>query len=386
MKIVLAPDSFKESLTAAAVCEAIAEGLRSVLPDAVIDKCPVADGGEGTVDALVAATGGAFESTEVAGPLGEPVVARWGMLGDASATAVLEMAAASGLAMVPPAKRDPLKTTTFGTGQLIRAAMDRGAKRLVVGIGGSATTDGGMGCAQAFGIRFLDADGRALADRAGGADLARIERIDVSGLDPRIGEVEILVACDVDNPLCGPRGAAAVYGPQKGATPEAVRQLDANLAHLAGVVQRDLGIDIRSFPGAGAAGGLGAGLVGFLNGVIRPGIEIVIEAVRLAERLVGADLLITGEGRLDRQSVMGKVIAGVGGAARRAEVPAIALVGSVGEGAGETLAVLDAYVSIVNRPMPLDEALSDAAALLRDTAAQVGRLLQIGIDSARSIG
>ncbi|HOW19372.1 MAG TPA: glycerate kinase, partial [Phycisphaerae bacterium] len=356
MKIVIAPDSFKESLTAAEVCEAIARGLRAVLPDAVLDKCPMADGGEGTVDALVAATNGTYEHTTVAGPLGEPVTAVWGLLGTMRAsapqadvragappgktapipptgptgepgqspTAVLEMAAASGLPLVPVEKRNPLKTTTLGTGQLIRAALDRGVTRIILGIGGSATTDGGAGCVQALGARFLDARGRALPDGACGETLAQIARIDLARFDPRVASTEIVVACDVDNPLCGPRGAAVVYGPQKGATPEIVRQLDEGLAHFADVIARDLGKDVRNIPGAGAAGGLGAGLLAFCGAAIRPGVEIVIDAVRLRERLVGADLLITGEGRLDRQSMMGKLIAGVGRAARDAGVPAVA--------------------------------------------------------------
>jgi len=382
MKIVIAPDSFKESLTAAEVCEAIARGLRAVLPDAVLDKCPMADGGEGTVDALVAATNGTFQRTTVAGPLGEPVAAGWGLLGRTGPlppdgttpgpggplTAVLEMAAASGLPLVPVEKRNPLKTTTLGTGQLIRAALDHGVRRIILGIGGSATTDGGAGCAQALGARFLDAHGRVLPNGACGETLAQIARIDLSRFDPRIAATDILVACDVDNPLCGPRGAAAVYGPQKGATPEIVRQLDEGLAHFADVIARDLGKDVRNVPGAGAAGGLGAGLLAFCGAAIRPGVEIVIDAVRLRERLIGADLLITGEGRLDRQSMMGKLIAGVGRAARAAGVPVVALVGSVGEGADAALAVLQSYLCITPPGTPPPEALARAAEHLEASA------------------
>ena len=382
MKIVIAPDSFKESLTAAEACEAIARGLRAVLPDAILDKCPMADGGEGTVDALVTATNGTFQRTTVAGPLGEPVAARWGLLGQTGPlppagttpgpggppTAVLEMAAASGLPLVPVEKRNPLKTTTLGTGQLIRAALDHGVRRIILGIGGSATTDGGAGCAQALGARFLDAHGRVLPDGACGETLAQIARIDLSRFDPRIAATDILVACDVDNPLCGPRGAAAVYGPQKGATPEIVRQLDEGLAHFADVIARDLGKDVRNIPGAGAAGGLGAGLLAFCGAAIRPGVEIVIDAVRLRERLLGADLLITGEGRLDRQSMMGKLIAGVGRTAREAGVPVVALVGSVGEGAEAALAVLQSYLCITPPGTPLPEALSRAAEHLEASA------------------
>jgi glycerate kinase len=402
MKIVIASDSFKESLTAGQACDAIARGLRSVLPDATIDECPMADGGEGTVEALVTATGGTFETTTVIGPLGEPITARWGMLGPGAAatpplhkggvggveppsaaldpqgprtvhleppTAVLEMAAASGLPLVPPDKRNPLKTTTFGTGQLIRAALDRSARRLIIGIGGSATTDGGAGCVQALGTRFVDANGRILPDGAAGETLAKIARIDVTQFDPRVATTEIVVACDVDNPLCGPRGAAPVYSPQKGATPDMVRQLDENLAHFADVIARDLGKDVRNLRGAGAAGGLGAGLLAFCGAAIRPGVEIVIEAVRLRDRLNGADLLITGEGRIDRQSMMGKLIAGVARAAKAAGVPAVALVGSLGEGADAALEVLEGYHCITPAGTPLPEALARASEFLETSAA-----------------
>lgn len=375
MKIVVAPDSFKESLAAREVCSAIAAGLRRVWPDAVIDECPMADGGEGTVDALVAAVGGEFREAEVRGPLGRPVRARWGRLPDG--TAVLEMAAASGLALVPPAERNPLRTSTFGTGQLIRAALDDGARRIVIGIGGSATNDGGIGCAQALGVRFLDSDGTPLPDSAAGGDLERIARIDVSRADTRLYQTEVLVACDVDNPLCGPRGASAVFGPQKGATPECVARLDRGLSHLADLIERDLGLDVRSFSGAGAAGGLGAGLVAFCSASFRAGVQLVMDTVRLADRLRGARLVVTGEGRLDRQSAMGKVVAGVGRAARAAGVPSVALVGSLGEGADEARDFLDAFFPIVDRPMTLEEAMARTAELLERTAAQVATALSL---------
>lgn len=368
MRIVVAPDSFKESLSAGQVCDAIEAGIRAARPDAIIDKCPMADGGEGTVDALVAATGGTIESTVVPGPLGEPVAARWGILGGSetgSTTAVIEMAAASGLPLVPPEKRNPLKTTTYGTGQLIRAALDHGAARILVGIGGSATTDGGAGCAQALGVRFLDADNHVLHDGAAGEMLARVARIDMSQRDPRIAQTKILIACDVDNPLCGPRGSAAVYGPQKGATPDVVRRLDANLAQFADVIARDLGRDVREIPGAGAAGGLGAGLLAFCGAQMRRGVEVVIEAVRLHERLAGADLVITGEGRLDRQSMMGKLIAGVGRAGKAAGVPVVAMVGSTGEGAETALGVLETYHVVTPAGTPLPDAFARAAEFLR---------------------
>ncbi|MBN1346670.1 MAG: glycerate kinase [Phycisphaerae bacterium] len=380
MRVVIASDSFKESLSAQAVCEAIASGVREVVPDAEVTLCPMADGGEGTVEALVAATGGRMLSTEVLGPLGEPIVAAWGMLGGTPPIAAIEMAAASGLPIVPRSRRNPLLTTTYGTGQLVSAALDYGADQIILGIGGSATNDGGTGCAQAVGVRFLDAKGQELPSGLSGGMLERIGAIDASSLDSRLAGCQVQVACDVDNPLCGPRGAAAVYSPQKGATPEMVERLDAGLAHLADVIARDLGRDVRDLAGAGAAGGLGAGLVAFLDAALRPGIEIVTEAVGLPERMKGADLVITGEGRLDAQSMMGKVVQGVGKAALAQGVPVIAICGSIGPGAEKSLELLRAYFSIVDKPMPLEQALSDAGPLLRETAANVMRVF---VESAR---
>ena len=376
-RIVVAPDSFKGSASAREVAEAIADGLRRALPSVEIETVPMADGGEGTVEALVEATGGRYVDVQVTGPLGEPVQARFGLLGD-GATAVIEMAAASGLPLVPPHRRDPLVTTTYGTGEMIRAALDRGARRLVIGIGGSATVDGGVGMAQALGVRFLDAEGRDIGP--GGGALAHLDRIDLSGLDSRLRATEILVACDVTNPLYGPDGAAPVFGPQKGATPEMVAILDANLRHLADVIRRDLGLDVSTLPGGGAAGGLGAGLVAFCSARLRPGVELVIETVGLERRLQGADLAVTGEGALDRQTPYGKTPAGVGRLARRLGIPAVAIVGSIGEGVDrETLDAcgLSGVVSIVPRPMPLEEAMHQAVPLLRQAAERLGWLLAL---------
>lgn len=390
MRIVVASDTFKESLSAPEVCQAIASGVRDAVPEADVVLCPMADGGEGTVRALVTATRGRTIATDVRGPLGDVVTAAWGMLGGASgdarraddvseeraapATAVIEMAAASGLPLVPPDQRNPLRTSTYGTGELVSAALDEGARRIILGIGGSATNDGGTGCAQALGVRFLDASGRALPAGLSGGSLGSVHVIDVTNRDRRLADCEIQVACDVDNPLCGPRGASAVYGPQKGATPEMVRQLDDGLARLADIIQRDLGRDVRDMPGAGAAGGLGAGLVAFMDATLRPGIEIVIEAIGLDRRMAAADLVITGEGRLDAQSMMGKVVHGVGTVARQSNVPVIAVCGSIGPGAATSLELIRAYFSIVNRPMTLDEAMANAADLLRETAANVLRV------------
>ncbi len=380
MRIIIAPDSFKESLSAPEVCEAIAAGIHDAMPDAEVVSLPLADGGEGTVKAMVQATGGSLMTTRVSGPLGEPVDAQWALLGespDTRRTAVIEMAAASGLPLVPPERRNPLLTSTYGTGQLVCAALDAGARRIILGIGGSATNDGGAGCAQALGIRFLDSAGGPLPAGLSGGRLDGIQSIDTSGRDRRLSDTEVLVACDVDNPLCGPRGASAIYGPQKGATPQMVLQLDGNLKHLSEVIRRDVGKDVGGLPGAGAAGGLGAGLVAFADAALRRGIEIVIEAVGLKRRMVGIDLVITGEGRLDAQSMMGKVIHGVGRLAREADIPVIAICGSIGPGAERSLDVLTAYFSIVDRPMTLAEAMSGAGPLLRQSAANLARTLNI---------
>ncbi|MGB3958921.1 MAG: glycerate kinase, partial [bacterium] len=288
MRIIIAPDSFKGSLTAAEVAASIERGVKRVLPQAETIPVPLADGGEGTVDALVSATGGRLVTKEVTGPLGERVKASYGLLGDGE-TAVIEMAAASGLPLVPLEKRNPMLTTTYGTGELILAALDEGCRRIIIGIGGSATNDGGAGMAQALGVKLLDEEGLDIP--YGAAGLARLDRIDISSLDRRLAQVEVLVACDVDNPLTGPRGAARVYGPQKGADPQMVEELDQILGRFAAIILRDLGKDVKDIPGAGAAGGLGAGLMAFLNGRLAPGVELVLAAVKLEERIQkGADL------------------------------------------------------------------------------------------------
>lgn len=376
MRILVAPDSFKGSVSAPEAAEAIARGIRAVFPAAEVVKLPIADGGEGTVDALVTATGGRTEARTVSGPLGEPVRARWGVLGD-GATAVIEAAAASGLTLVPPARRDPRVTTTRGTGELVRAALDAGLRRIVLGIGGSATNDGGAGLARALGARLLDADGRDLPE--GGAALARLARIDLSGLEPRLAGVELLVACDVDNPLTGPRGASAVFGPQKGATPEAVRALDAALARYAEVARAATGRDVADRPGAGAAGGLGAGLLLFTPARLVPGVELVLEATGFDRLLERAALVFTGEGRTDRQTAMGKAPAGVAAAARRRGVPVICLSGALGEGAEEVLALgVDALLAIAPGPLTLEESMARAPALLEAAAARACRLVCVG--------
>ena len=356
MKIVIAPDSFKECLSAAAVASAMAEGVVAACGEASVDVCPMADGGEGTVDAVVVATSGQFLAADVYDPLGKPIRARFGLLGTppgpalpgevglqgaavtaegegtaaeglAGKTAIIEMAAASGLALVPPEYRDPMRTTTFGTGQLILAALDAGAARIILGIGGSATVDGGCGCAQALGVVFTGADGEPAVCGLAGGGLHLIEDIDMSDRDPRLAEAEICVASDVTNPLTGPAGAATVYGPQKGATAETVELLDAGLAHLAKVIRRRLALDVAGLPGAGAAGGLGGGLVAFAGAKLDSGFDIVARAVHLRRRLTDADLCLTGEGRLDSQSRHGKTAVGVAKAAQQAHVPIICIPG-----------------------------------------------------------
>jgi len=313
----------------------------------------------------------------VPGPLGGPVLAAWGVLGDGR-TAVIEMAAASGLPLVPMAQRDPRITSTEGTGRLVQAALDAGLRKLVIGIGGSATNDGGTGLARALGVRFLDAEGAPLPP--GGAALARLERIDLSGLDPRLRETEIMVACDVDNPLCGPRGASAVYGPQKGATPEMVRELDLALGVYARVAAAATGRDVAGLPGAGAAGGLGAGLLWFTPARLRPGVQIVLEATGFEAMMAGADLVVTGEGRTDAQTAMGKAPVGVAAVAQRHGVPVVCLSGGLIAGADDVLACgIDALASIVPAPMGLEECVDRGAELIEGAAARVCRLVRVGM-------
>jgi glycerate 2-kinase len=376
MRVVIAPDKFKGSLTALEAAEAMARGLLRVDPCAKIDRVPMADGGEGTVAALVAATGGSYHTVTVTGPLGEPVAASFGLLGDGR-TAALEMASASGLWLVPPALRDPLRATTRGTGQLLLAALEAGARRVIVGIGGSATNDGGAGLGQALGFRLLDAQGRELGP--GGGELDRLARIERTGQAAGPGSATIAVACDVTNPLCGPQGASAVYGPQKGATPAMVERLDRNLAHFADIVERDLDVAIRDIPGSGAAGGLGGGLVAFAGGRLEGGVNLVIEAVNLRERLHSADLCLTGEGALDGQSAFGKTAVGVARLAHSLGCPTLAVAGSIGPGAEAVLEQgIDAYFSICPGPVPIDEAIARASELLENATAQAARAFLAG--------
>ena len=383
MRIVVAPDKLKGSLNAVRAAHAIARGVEAALPDALIDEVPMADGGEGTVEALVAATGGTFRTARVAGPLGDPIDARFGLSGDVG-TAFVEMAAASGLILLPERRRDPSRTTTRGTGELVRAAIDAGVDRIVVGIGGSATNDGGAGMAQALGIRLLDAQGRDL--EPGGGPLETLDRIDASGRDPRLESVRIAVACDVRNPLCGPSGASAIYGPQKGADPALVGRLDRNLGRLAAIIRRDLGVDVLEVPGAGAAGGLGAGLVAFAGGILEPGVDLVIRAVGLDDRLQTADLCLTAEGALDAQTAHGKTVAGVARAAQNQGCPVIALAGSITPDARLVLdAGVSAYFGICPGPITLGQAIADAESLIEAAAEQVIRAFDAGRRAAQRL-
>ncbi|MFH8135616.1 glycerate kinase [Pantoea osteomyelitidis] len=376
MKIVIAPDSYKESLSALEVASAIEAGFRDIFPDACYVKLPVADGGEGTVEAMVAATQGSLVRLAVTGPLGAEVDAFYGLSGDEH-TAFIEMAAASGLELVPAAQRDPLITTSYGTGELIRNALDRGVEHFIIGIGGSATNDGGAGMMQALGARLLDKQGEQIG--FGGGALPDLDRIDISNLDDRIAQCRFEVACDVTNPLTGDQGASAIFGPQKGATPELVQQLDRALAHYAEIIHRDLDIDVLHIPGGGAAGGMGAALHAFCQAELRRGIEIVTEALGLAEQVKDATLVITGEGRIDSQTINGKVPIGVAKVAKRFNKPVIGIAGSLTADVGVVHQHgVDAVFSVLYSICSLEEALGNAGQNVRMTARNIAASLKIG--------
>ncbi|EGR3977936.1 glycerate kinase [Vibrio cholerae] len=372
MKVVIAPDSFKESLTAKQVCDAIQAGLARVWHDAKFVAIPVADGGEGTVQSLVDATQGRLVEVKVMGPQGKRVEAFYGMLGD-NQTAVIEMAAASGLHHVPLAQRDPKLTTSFGTGELIRHALDQGVTKLIIGLGGSATNDGGVGMLAALGARFTNADGDPIQLTGGG--LRELTHIDLQDFDPRLQNCDILVACDVNNPLCGDKGASAVFGPQKGATPEDVQLLDGTLRQFGLLTEKVTGKMVLESAGAGAAGGMGAALLAYTQARLRPGIEIVLETVQLAHQVSDADLVITGEGRIDSQTVHGKTPMGVAKVAKRFDVPVLALCGCTGDNYQAVYQCgIDAVFAAVPRAMSLDDALKESDFNLADLAENVARL------------
>ncbi|MFO4671293.1 glycerate kinase [Vibrio cholerae] len=372
MKVVIAPDSFKESLTAKQVCDAIQAGLARVWHDAKFVAIPVADGGEGTVQSLVDATQGRLVEVKVMGPQGKRVEAFYGMLGD-NQTAVIEMAAASGLHHVPVAQRDPKLTTSFGTGELIRHALDQGVTKLIIGLGGSATNDGGVGMLAALGARFTNADGDPIQLTGGG--LRELTHIDLQDFDPRLQNCDILVACDVNNPLCGDKGASAVFGPQKGATPEDVQLLDGALRQFGLLTEKVTGKMVLESAGAGAAGGMGAALLAYTQAILRPGIEIVLETVQLAHQVIDADLVITGEGRIDSQTVHGKTPMGVAKVAKRFDVPVLALCGCTGDNYQAVYQCgIDAVFAAVPRAMSLEDALKESDFNLADLAENVARL------------
>lgn len=375
MRVVIAPQSFKGSVTGPEAARAIQKGVLRVFPEAETDLVPVADGGDGTLDALVEATQGRTFSSHVSGPTQERVRARWGVMGDGK-TAVIEMAQASGLALLPYKDRNPRHTTTYGTGQLIKRAMDRGYRRIIVGMGGSATNDGGAGMAWALGARLYDAKGHPLPP--GGAALAKLSGIDVSGLHPALKQTEIIAASDVENPLCGPEGASAVYGPQKGAGRQTVRALDKALRRYASVIHESLGIEVAERPGAGAAGGLGAGLMAFCGGRVQSGIDIVCRVLDFDARLEGADLVITGEGRLDASTVYNKAPVGVARRAAARGIPVIALAGSLGRGFEAVYEHgIKAAFSIVDRPMSMRVSVARSSQMLTSASERAMRLLAV---------
>jgi glycerate kinase len=376
MKIVIAPDSYKESLSALDVACAIEAGFREIYPDAEYVKIPVADGGEGTVEAMVAATQGRVIPVKVTGPLGEPVAGFYGVSGDEQC-AFIEMAAASGLELLSPAQRNPLKTTSWGTGELIRHALDLGVRRIIIGLGGSATNDGGAGMVQALGAKLLTDEHQQIGQ--GGAELAALMKIDISELDSRLADCQIDVACDVTNPLTGEEGASAVFGPQKGATPEMVTNLDHALAHYAACIKQDLGIDVLSLEGGGAAGGMGAALFAFCGAKLRPGIDIVTEALHLDTLVADANLVITGEGRMDSQTIHGKVPVGVARVAKRYHIPVIGIAGSLTADVGVVHQHgIDAVFSVLYRVCSLDDALAHAGENVRMAARNIAAVMRLG--------
>jgi glycerate 2-kinase len=378
MKIVIAPDSFKGNLSSLQVATAIEKGIKRVLPKALCIKVPMADGGEGTVQSLIDAMGGKFVYKKVCGPDGNKVRARYGLLADQH-TAVIEMAEASGLPLIEEKDRNPLTATTYGTGELIIDAINKGAKKIIIGIGGSATNDGGAGMAQALGVKFLNGRGKEIKTLAAGGMLDRIVDISVDDIHPGVAKCRIIIASDVDNPLCGKHGASSVFGPQKGATPAMVKRLDANLRHFGMLIKKRLNVDVRTLKGAGAAGGLGAGLVAFAGARLQSGVDIVIQACELKSHLLSADLVITGEGRVDYQTAFGKTPAGVAKAAKKYKVPVIAIGGGLADDApGVFKYGIDGLDSAVARDMPLEEALTGSRKFIANAAERAIRMILVG--------
>ncbi|WP_456272247.1 glycerate kinase family protein [Bacillus sp. AK031] len=373
MKLLIAPDSFKESMTAEEVCEYIERGFRKLFPEIHTDKLPIADGGEGTVRSLVSGTNGEFVTLSVTGPLGTSVKGTYGRLGDGE-TAVIEMAAASGLHYVPIGDRNPMITTSYGTGELIKHAVTKGARKIILGLGGSSTNDGGAGMAAALGAVFLKGNGDSFIPVGG--TLGDIDSISLLKIKELLRGIEFEIACDVDNPLTGPDGASKVFGPQKGATPEMIKVLDNNLNHYGQKLSEESGLEVRSFPGSGAAGGMGAGAKGFLKGNFRPGAEIVLEAVHFKKAVIDADIVITGEGRMDAQTVHGKAPIAVARCAKHFNKPVIAITGSIGPGYEKVYEEgITSVFGIVPGAVTLEEALLNAKENIERTAENIARLL-----------
>ena len=374
MKILIAPQSYKGSISAIKVAEAIKQGALNIFPDIKSLIIPVADGGDGTLETLVESTNGTIHNSNATGPLGNSIPVIWGTLGD-SKTAIIEMARISGLALVPQNKRNPYYTTSYGLGEIIKEALDLGYRKFIIGIGGSATNDGGAGMAQALGAKLTDENKKPID--LGGLALNEITKIDISGIDPRINESEILVACDFNNPLCGPNGASFIYGPQKGASPEMVKTLDDALYHFGSQLIRDTGINIMEIEGSGAAGGIGGGMVGFLNAKLKPGIEIVLDSLDFDKSLKNVDLVITGEGQIDFQTVFSKAPIGVAKHAKKYNIPVIAICGSLGENYQDVHSHgIDAVIPIIPKPMDLKNASDNAYELIKNTSEQIFRILK----------
>src|SRR5258708_5670804 len=376
MKIVVAPNAFKGSLSAREASLCIHDGVKALLPEATIIEMPLADGGDGTMDVIADALNARLVEATVLNPLGEPVRAAYA-ISDATKTGIIEMAKASGLALIPAERRNPLVATSYGTGQLITTCLDAGCVRLIIGLGGSATVDGGAGMAQALGAKLLDSAGNSLD--VGGGELHKLHTIDLMGLDPRLKDVEVIAACDTENMLLGPQGAVRVYSPQKGASAADVALLEQNLTHYANVIHEQLTKDIRSMPMAGAAGGLGAGLFSFANARLQPGIEVILSLLRAEDIVRDAALVITGEGKLDGQSIFGKAPIGIAKLAQRFDVPVVAIVGWIGDDAPLTLEYgISGYECIVKAPISLEESVQQVRQLLAQAAERTMRLLRLG--------